>query len=116
MSHKVYATGVLKIQEVSKEDYSIKSDHLCVLYGRFEDAEKAILENKGDMFEHYYNYALIEETWVIDHSVPSDGTKENWFPPQEWWYKASYDEEGECHVEKCDKPESLDRVVYFWTG
>ena len=115
MSFKVYALGVLKIQEINKEDYSIKSDHLCSLYARFEDAEKAVLESKGDMFENYYNYALIEETWVIDHSVPFD-KNENWFPPKEFWYKATFDEENEIHVEKCDKPDSLDRVVYFWTG
>lgn len=114
MSHKIYALGTLKIQEVSKDDYSIKGDHLCTLYAKFEDAEKAILENKGDIFENYYNYALIEETWVIDHSVPTD-TKD-WFPPKEWWYKATWDDEGEIKIEKCEKPESLDRIVYFWTG
>ena len=115
MSHKVYAVGTLQIREVNKEDYSIKSDHLCALYARFEDAEKAVLENRGDIFENYYNYALIEETWVIDHSVPNEEAK-NWFPPKEWWYKASWDDEGEITIEKTTKPESLDRVVFFWTG
>lgn len=59
------------------------------MYARFEQAERTILENRGDFFEYYYNYALIEETYVIDsQDPPKEG--EHIFPPREWWFFADY--------------------------
>lgn len=52
-------------------------------YSRFEDAERAVLENHTDIFEHnYYDFACIEE---MPEGVCSSAS-------QAWWYKATYPE------------------------
>ncbi len=113
----------MQIDTSEKAHRTIKSDHLAGLYAHFEEAERAILENRGDFFEYYYNYALIEETYVIDHQDPP-GPGELPFPPKEWWYHADYSVNqpdpktgwSEPVISPCEKPKVLDRIVYFWVG
>lgn len=117
---KIYALGCLQLDTLSKAAYPIKSERLWHLYAKFEDAEKCVLENRGDIFECNYNYALIEEIWVIDHSETlTEEEKKNWFPPKEWWYFADYNhghEEYEPVIKQVDKPKCLEKIVYFWVG
>jgi hypothetical protein len=101
--------------------YPIKSERLWALYARLEDAEQAVLENRGDLFEYSYNYALIEEIFVID---PDDkpSKEESYFPPKEWWYEAKYnrdptqDADPDPIISKVEKPSCLEKTVYFWAG
>jgi len=116
---KVYALGVMLLDEKG----GIKQSRLWSLYLNFEDAERAVLSNTGDIFEYYYNYALIEEIWVVNsEDNPTKEEVKELFPPKEWWYKATFygDEVNEPpfnpKVEKTNKPQSLERVAFFWIG
>lgn len=117
---KVYALGVMQIDTSPNANRTIKSDHLAGLYAHFEEAERAVLENRGDMFEYYYNYALIEETYVIDPiDPPKEG--EHLDTPREWWYfadhsKSSEDNDFNPEISACQKPKCLENLVYFWIG
>lgn len=126
---KVFAVGAMQIDEAPNSKRNIVSDRLWSLYLKFEDAEKAVLENRGDLFEYTYNYALIEEIRVLDPSTPpSKEERDDWFPPKEYWYKATYRRHDEVRtigqddpihdpiVVKVDKPACLDKIVYFWVG
>lgn len=115
---KVYAVGCLQIDTNPEAKQTIKQQRLWHLFANFADAEKAVLENGGDMFERSYNYALIEEVYVIDPASKDEA----FYVPKEWWYSASFetnnDQEGwpVTVVTKCEKPAPLDRVVCFWIG
>lgn len=121
--NKVYAVGVLQIDLSENARRIIKEDRLWHLFAKFEDAEEAVLKNSGDIFEYYYNFALIEETYVID---PTDPPKPGEFGgfPKEWWYHADYtvnppDEKTgwrEPFIQAVEKPKCLDKTVYFWVG
>lgn len=121
---KVFAVGVMQLDTVPGARRNIISSRLWSLYLKFEDAEKAVLENRGDLFEYTYNYALIEEIRVLDPSTPAtQEEKENWFPPKEYWYHAEFRPFGESNedmrdpiVVKVEKPTCLDKIVYFWVG
>lgn len=115
---KVYAVGCLQIDTNPEAKQTIKQRRLWHLFANFEDAEKAVLENGGDMFERYYNFACIEETYVIDPT----SKEEAFYVPKEWWYFADYSKSNDQEnwydtvVTACDKPKCLDRVVCFWVG
>lgn len=120
---KVYALGVMKIEESPRFHNTIKDSRLWSLYAKFEDAEEAVLKNYGDIFEYYYNYALIEEVWVHDPSdMPTEEESKKLFLPQEWWYKAEHFVEDPAFdnsiisVSKTEKPASLEKIVFFWVG
>lgn len=114
---KVYAVGCLQI-DTNPGRQTIKQDRLWHLFAKFEDAEKAVLSNSGDMFERYYNYAVIEETYVIDPSSKDEA----FYVPKEWWYAADYtksDSQDNWHdveVSACEKPKCLENTVCFWVG
>lgn len=111
----VYALGALKINFNSLKN--VQSHRLWALYSDFDIAEKAVLENRGDLFEDYYNYALIEEVCVLPK-------KDEWFdfPPKQWWYKVEYninaesDTESKPSVFKIDVPKEFENVCYWWVG
>lgn len=73
----VFFVAVFKYDDDPK-----KSRHrLWGWYSKFEDAEKAVLENHTDIFEHdYYDLACIEE---MTEGVLSSAINV-------WWYKATY--------------------------
>jgi len=118
--NKVYAVGCLQIDETPNAKRTIKEDQLWHLFAKFEDAEECVLGNSGDLFECNFNYALIEETYVIN---PSDPPKEDELltMPREWWYFADHskgNEENlfEPEISACEKPKCLKNCVYFWIG
>lgn len=51
------------------------SRNLCGWYFDFKDAYRAVTENMCNIWEHVYNYALIEE---VEEGLYSDSTK-RWF-------------------------------------
>lgn len=117
---KVYAVGCLQIDTNPEAKQTIKQQRLWSLYARFEDAEKCILENHGDIFEYSFTHALIEEVLVIDPNLPYKEGESAEYPPKEWWYQADYSVITEDHrdplVTKVDKPKCLDRVCCFWVN
>jgi hypothetical protein len=120
---KVYAIGTMLIDLSEKSANRIKASRLWTLYHDFDEAEKVVMENSGDIFEYYYNVALIEEICVIDKKdPPQPGEEHLWGPPRQWWYHAEYttEENGEQSreptVSKMGVPENLKNVCYFWVG
>lgn len=118
--NKVYAVGVLQIDESPNAKEIIRDDRLWHLFAKLEDAQKCVLENQGDIFECMYNYALIEETCLINSDDPP---KEGEFLglPREWWYHADHSKACEENdfapeITACEKPKPLERTVYFWIG
>ncbi len=78
-------------------------------YSNFEDAEKAVLENHTDIFEHnYYDLAVIEE---MREGVMGMALRV-------WWYKATYTEERghDPLVEKIVPPAWTDGFFNFCMG
>lgn len=77
-------------------------------YSDFETAEKCVLENWTDLFEHgYYEYAVVEEAY--EGVCPPSGTQS--------WYKAIYLDEkldNSPKIVKIDKPKELKNIVHFW--
>src|SRR5437868_15463194 len=114
--HKVYAVGVMQLDTSENAKRPKKSERLWHLFANLEEAQECVLQNRGDLFEYYYNYALIEETYVIDKTDPP---QEGEFAglPREWWYHADYsintpDERtgwSEPVVTACEKPKCFDR-------
>lgn len=118
--NKVYAVGCLQLDLAPNARRIIIDQRLWHLFAKFEEAEQAVLQNRGDLFERSYSHALIEEVPVIDMMIkvePGSGL----FSPREWWYVADYskaDEENdyEPQIVACDKPEVLKNIIYFWIG
>jgi hypothetical protein len=74
----------------------------------FEEAEDTVLENVGDIFECYYDYAVIEEClpgWYHSHK-------------QMGWYKAIFDTSKKPYpqVIKIERPKEYDGVFNFGVG
>lgn len=104
---KVYAVGVLLIDFNLRNP--IKSTRLWSICKRFSDAEKTVLTSHGDIFEFYYNYALIEEISVF----PSRG---EWELPKQWWYYADYNSADKLIVSKIDVPKPFENTFCWWVG
>lgn len=97
-----------------------RSERLWFFYANFEDAERCVLENKGDIFEYYYNVALIEEHYVHD---PNDRPPSNFngLIARQWWYKVDYiqKEDGSLSdmvISKIDAPRIFKNIINFWAG
>lgn len=120
---KVYAIGTMLLDLSEKSSNKIKSSRLWTLYHDFDEAEKVVLENHGDIFEYYYNAALIEEIGVIDkNDPPQPGQEHLWGPPRQWWYHAEYiigidgGQSRDPVITRMEIPENLKNVCYFWVG
>lgn len=72
------------------------------------EAEKVVSGNLSDLFEFYYQYAVIEE---VPAGVPAWG----YGPLKTWWYKGVY-RDGRCYPEKCECPEVYVGVMNFSMG
>ena len=70
-------------------------------YETLEDAEKVVLENESNIFENYYDYAVIEE-------MPEGALA---CSKNEWWYLYKND-----MVSKCKKPKKFFQVCNFCLG
>lgn len=108
---KIYAVGCLKIKEGE-----IQSSRLWWLFSSFERAEDSILSNDFDIFEHYYNYALIEEVQVVDLYSEEEKNDASPLHHKEFWYRGTYDkvDVNTVHVESTEKPEFLSGTCNFF--
>jgi hypothetical protein len=107
---KFYAVGVLNLD--LSNNYEVIDKRLWGLYLKFEDAEEAVLENHYDYFEDgTFNYALIEDHYVIDHSNFNTSLD----ILNQWWYEAEY-----CNnnfvVSKIEAPERYKNILCWWVG
>jgi len=122
---QVYALGVMQIEydHRSKDEdppsFIIKTERLWGLYSSFELAEDAILNNRGDLFEYYYNLGLIEEVTVLGNDTQYIST----FPKNRWWYLAEYEKNlngpfglSEPKISKIDCPDFFKNIFNFWVG
>jgi len=107
---KVYAVGVIKADLSDNAHSFIKESRLWSLFSSFVNAENSILRNEGDIFEYYYNLALIEEVMLADDSKLNPYCISN-----QWWYHASY-VENELVIVPIKKPKSVENVTCFWVG
>lgn len=106
----VFAVGVIKADVLESSDRFVLDSRLWYLFSTFEQAEQCILQNQTDIFESYYNLALIEEITVLDkHPI--------WQAPKQWWYKATHtDDDVMPHIEAIEAPQRAENVVCFWVG
>jgi hypothetical protein len=107
---KFYAVGVLNLDSSNNDEVIDK--RLWGLYLKFEDAEEAVLENHYDYFEDgTFNYALIEDHYVIDHSNFNTSLD----ILNQWWYRAEY-----CNnnfvVSKIETPKRYKNIFCWWVG
>jgi hypothetical protein len=115
--NKVYALGVMQIDlSDSPNNQTIKHSRLWALCDSFEYAEKCILENRGDIFEYYYNVALIEEIGLVSENA--DQKQLLYSPPKQWWYRADYGNNIERNpiVRSMDAPSAMHGICNFWVG
>lgn len=73
-------------------------------YNTFESAERAVLENHTDIYEYFYDHAVIEE---VPEGVCPVHTKEA------AWYRWS---NRAAAYERCDKPEFSEGIVCWGIG
>jgi len=120
---KVYALGVflLEYDHRSKDNeetsFIRKNERLWGIYSTFEQAEHAMLNNLGDLFEYDCNVGLIEEVGVYG---TDDGSP---IVDNRWWYHAQYTPNPTAPfgldgpvVTKMECPLQYERVVNFWVG
>jgi hypothetical protein len=109
---KVYAVGALKVDLSENPRNFIKDQRLWYLFDNFEQAEHCVLNNQSDIFECYYNLALIEEISVIGDS------SEPWSIPKQWWYKyePSFESGTEDVITAIPPPSCAENVACFWVG
>lgn len=68
MNSFIYAVGTLFIDYNENLKYlNVKDKRLWYLFKNLDEAKSCILNNSSDIFEYYYNYALIERCYLIDH-------------------------------------------------
>lgn len=122
---KVYALGVMQLEydhrtkEGEPPSFFTKDQRLWGLYEKFEDAEEAMLNNMGDLFEYSYNLGLIEEVTVYSRTTEFMST----WDEKRWWYLAEYTPDPSApfgktgpKVSKIECPEFFLRTVNFWVG
>lgn len=85
----------------STEEGKTYDDHRCVgYYERFKDASEAVENNYCDIWEYYYDYAVIE--LIPSGLFPYDN--------REYWYKWNDKEKG---YEICEQPEFA-KGIFGW--
>lgn len=76
-------------------------------YFAFSDAEEVVFENQTDIFEHYYDHAVIEE---FEEGTLSLGKKVQ-------WYKANYPGDGQPpKITKIKEPKMFKGTCNFAMG
>jgi len=101
---KIYPTGVLKI-DFNNPKRPVQNTRLWVIFDDPVLAEKFLMENQTDCFEHYYNYGLIEE-----HE-----TNSLFKITKQWWFKLEIDGFEHSAV-RVDCPEMFKNTVNWWVG
>lgn len=108
---KIYAVGVM---QVDLSTGRITTKRLWYFFQSFQDAEKCVLENHSDIFEYYYNIALIEEHTLISPGDP-EAIVETY---AQWWYQATYydHESGDLRIEQIEAPVAFSQICCVWAG
>jgi len=102
----IYVIVLFKIQSGI-----VKQERAVGWFNSFEEAERYVLSNEGDMYEYgEYNVALIEKI----HSG-------FYMKPEETWYAVDASQEREIGVmeykiEKCEKPGIFEKICGFSMG
>jgi hypothetical protein len=122
---KVYALGVMKLLDYEGTGQLYFSDtRLWSLYENFEEAEHAVINNYGDIYERFYNYACIEEHYLVSKSYANFSA--DMLMHKQWWYKATFYTkiidsdhgswaETDVKVAKMDgPPHGYENVVNIW--
>ena len=103
---------------------AIKHQRLWGFFTNFKDAERSVLENRSEnhsnIFEYYYNIALIEEYYVYDSSDDSE-IHISLNTPTQWWYQATYYPEPNDRlinptICKIEQPKCFSHTCNFWAG
>jgi hypothetical protein len=103
---KIYTLTVINC----KEDV-IKDQRTCGWFKTFEEADEIVIDNQGDIFEVYYNYAVIEEYQPGFY----------FSAPQIQWYFADFDKRKDGRpndpiVSKIDCPEKWKQICNWAMG
>jgi hypothetical protein len=97
---KIYAVGVVKMKD--------RYDTLLIrLFNSLDNAKKSILSNEGDLFEYYYDYAFIEEAFIMDEGHDKFGIQKT------WWYEMNWETKV---VQSCEKPERFQNAICLLTS
>lgn len=116
---KIYAMGVLLLDLSNEPRRLVRDSRLWGLYKNFKDAEKAVLNNQGDIFESYYNIACIEEYNLIDYDEYKDSSR-SWTDikiPNQWWYRAQFTAERSFpNIVSISVPKGMENTTNFWVG
>jgi hypothetical protein len=80
---KIYGIGCMQL-DLENEYKPIKNLDLQGLYTSFEEAEAAVLSNRGDMVEYYYNMIIIESMYLYGEGDDKYDRRET------HWYKVDY--------------------------
>jgi hypothetical protein len=118
--NKIYTLGTMQI-DLDSNSSRINSRRLWYFFANFEDAEKWVLENGENIFEYYYNVALIEEYPVFN---PKDIDDAFFNLPQQWWYKCHFPlppfpdniEVPLLIISKIETPPQFKNICNFWAG
>lgn len=110
---KIYGVGCFQLD--LKDEYKpIKAQYIQGLYTSFEEAEKAVLTNYGDMVEYYYNMIIIEDMHL--HGEGDDPYTRR----QTHWYKAEFTKPvvhgHEPVITKTEQPEIFRHCYHFLGG
>lgn len=115
---KIYAMGTMRVNLTDNPSKFIESQRLWFLFSDFDTAEKAVLSNEFDIFEYYYNIALIEEIELLPVTDPKALYTSN----NQWWYSAAYKDnfnqiyDYNLEIKKIPKPMTVENLVNFWVG
>ena len=91
------------------EKYGYPSNSRCVgYYKTFEDADKIVRKNCGDIFEWFYNYVVIEKVEVGLYPVCME----------RWFYSVNYENEyyKNATFKPIDEPKSVKHIINFAIG
>ncbi len=80
---KIYGVGCMQL-DLESEYKPIQNKYLQGLYTSFEEAEKAVLNNAGDMIEYYYNMIIIEDMYLCGEG------DDKYERRQTHWYKVEF--------------------------
>lgn len=96
------------IHVINYRDEKIKDDRTWGWFNSFKKAEDIVLKNQTDIFEYYYNYAVIEK-------VPEGVLQTN---EQIQWYAVAYNKNyaNEVIVTKIDCPDMFKNIFNFSIG
>ena len=104
----IYTVTVMREADIKDPRSFPKTSRVWGFEMSLEEADRVVLSNQSDLFEFYYQYAVIEE---VPAGVPAWGDG----PLRTWWYKGTY-RDGRCYPEKCECPEVYQGQMNFSMG